>query len=481
MKPFIIIALLFALTNCGEKLGSKSTAQSSINNTGKQRTALSEHVLKYVKYSSNVLALTHARVIDGTGRPAKIDQTLIISDGYIQAIGKSGELDIPKNATTINLSGKTVIPGIVGLHNHLHIPGFPFVGEVASKLYLAAGVTTIQTCGSASPQKEIELAERVEKGEFAGSDIITSGPYFTGSGGNPNMIIPRDEKHIRDTIQHWTNKGVRWFKVYRNTRPNDLKVIIDEAHKQNAKVTGHLCSITFEQATKLGIDGIEHGLNSASDFRKNKTFGVCDGSRGYIDSIDISAKEVKQLQQFMIDEDVFLTSTLAIYESSIPKRAYADERSIAAMSPFLLAQYQERRKRYDSLQSTENTREARLKRIMAFERQFFEMGGTLTAGVDAGRHVLPGFGDQRNYELLIEAGFSTEEAIQIMTGNGAEALERNDIGIIQEGKRADFVILNGILEQDASVIKKVETVFKNGFGYDTSLLLKTVQGQFGKE
>ena len=190
---------------------------------------------------------------------------------------------------------------------------------------------------------------------------------------------------------------------------------------------------------------------------------------------------MKQLQQFMIDEDVFLTSTLAIYESSIPKRAYADERSIAAMSPFLLAQYQERRKRYDSLQSTENTREARLKRIMAFERQFFEMGGTLTAGVDAGRHVLPGFGDQRNYELLIEAGFSTEEAIQIMTGNGAEALERNDIGIIQEGKRADFVILNGILEQDASVIKKVETVFKNGFGYDTSLLLKTVQGQFGKE
>lgn len=481
MKPFIIIASLFALTNCGEKLGSKSTAQSSINNTGKQRTALSEHVLKYVKYSSNVLALTHARVIDGTGRPAKIDQTLIISDGYIQAIGKSGELDIPKNATSINLSGKTVIPGIVGVHNHLHIPGFPFVGEVASKLYLAAGVTTIQTCGSASPQKEIELAERIEKGEFAGPDIITSGPYFTGPGGNPNMIIPRDEKHIRDTIQHWTNKGVRWFKVYRNTRPNDLKVIIDEAHKQNAKVTGHLCSITFEQATKLGIDGIEHGLNSTSDFRKNKTFGVCDGSRGYIDSIDISAKEVKQLQQFMINEDVFLTSTLAIYESSIPKRAYADERSIAAMSPFLLAQYQERRKRYDSLQSTEDTREARLKRIMAFERQFFKMGGTLTTGVDAGRHVLPGFGDQRNYELLIEAGFSTEEAIQIMTGNGAEALERNDIGIIQEGKRADFVILNGILEQDASVIKKVETVFKNGFGYDASLLLKTVQGQFGKE
>ncbi|MBK6265344.1 amidohydrolase family protein [Marivirga sp. S37H4] len=478
MKHLTFILLLLVLASCKNTSNPESVAQNSFNNTSKQRVELSENVLKYVKHNSKTLALTNATIIDGNGNPIKKDQTLIISDGYIQSVGENTEIDIPKNATTIDLSGKIIIPGIVGVHNHLHIPRFPFVGEVASKLYLASGVTTIQTCGSASPQKEIELAEKIERGQVIGPDIITSGPYFTGPGGNPNMIIPRDEKHIRDTIQYWVNKGVRWFKVYRNTRPNDLKIIIDEAHKQNAKVTGHLCSITFEEATNSGIDGIEHGLNSTSDFRGNKTFGKCDGSREYIDIIIISSREVKQLHQLMIDKDVFLTSTLAIFESSIPHRAFADERTLNAMSPFLVTQYQESKERYGSLDSKDSLRENRLKRIMAFEHQFFKMGGTLTAGVDAGRHILPGFGDQRNFELLKEAGFTTEEALKIMTSNGAKVLSNTEIGSIEKGKKADFMIIDGNVENH---IRKIELVFKDGYGYDPQLILKDVKGQFGVE
>lgn len=116
---------------------------------------------------------------------------------------------------------------------------------------------------------------------------------------------------------------------------------------------------------------------------------------------------------------------------------------------------------------------------MAFEYQFFKMGGLLCSGVDAGRHVLPGFGDQRNYQLLIEAGFTTEEAIQIMTSNGAKALGRSDIGLIQSGKRADFVILNGDLKTNDGVIERVETVFKNGIGYNPEKILSEMNGKFG--
>ncbi|MEK6478442.1 amidohydrolase family protein [Catalinimonas sp. 4WD22] len=474
MKNLFLFFLLLSLLSC------RSSNESATHSMpAHKRTELAEEVHQYIVHDESLIAITHVKLLDGLGNPVQENQTILIRNGYFDAIGSSEKIIIPEGAKIIEGRGKTIIPGIVGVHNHLHMPGQPFMGSTTSKLYLAAGVTTIQTCGAASPYEEIALAEQIKQGEVVGPDIVTSGPYFTGPGGNPNMIIPRSEAHIRDTIQHWVELGVRWFKVYRHTRPEDLQVIIDEAHQHEAKVTGHFCSITFEEAVNMGIDGIEHGLNSASDFRKNKSYGQCNGSRGYMDSLEIGSEVVRRLHQHMIDQHVFLTSTLSIYESSIPKRALANERTLKAMSPDLLSQYQERRQQYENEQEDGILREARLKRIMAFEYQFFKMGGTLTAGVDAGRHNLPGYGDQRNYELLIEAGFSPEEAIMIMSSNGARVLEESGIGAIVPGKRADFVLLNADLTADASLIKEVKYVFKEGYGYDPQLLIKEVEGKVG--
>ncbi|MFI0430920.1 amidohydrolase family protein [Mariniflexile sp. HMF6888] len=474
--PYFIITFLSFFLGCK----NSSEKNDSISKEAIQNIRISDSILPYVKHQEDLMAFTNVTLIDGTGKSIKQNQTIIIKNGNIKAIGNDGEFEIPENTQIINLNGKTIVPGIVGMHNHLHIPGFPYVGGVAAKLYLASGVTTIQTCGAASPYKELELSEKIESGTQIGPDIIPSAPFITGAGGNPNMIIPRNPEHLRDTMQYWIKQGVKWFKVYRNTAPDDLRIIIDEAHKNGCKVRGHLCSITFEEATQLGIDAIEHGLNSSSDFRTNKDYGVCNGGREYMDELDMNSSKVQALQQLMIDNKVFLTSTLSIYEASIPNRALANDRTLEAMSPFLLNEYKERRASFDK-DTNNTTRENRLKRIMQFEYQYYKMGGVLCAGVDAGRHVLPGFGDQRNYELLIEAGFTPQEAIQIMTGNGAKALERSDIGTVQIGKRADFVILNGNLGTDATVIKNVEVVFKNGIGYDPKLILKEVEGQFGRE
>lgn len=198
-----------------------------------------------------------------------------------------------------------------------------------------------------------------------------------------------------------------------------------------------------------------------------------------MDALEISSAKVKRIQQLMIDRKVFLTSTLSIFESSVPNRAIADQRTIQAMSPRLVERYQERRKAHDKEQA-DLTREQRLKRIMAFEYQFFKMGGLLGSGVDAGRHILPGYGDQRNFELLREAGFSTQEAIKIMTNNGAMILGREDIGAIQAGRRADFVMLDGILMESDSLIRKVEYVFKKGIGYDPQKIIKDTNGKVGR-
>ena len=197
-----------------------------------------------------------------------------------------------------------------------------------------------------------------------------------------------------------------------------------------------------------------------------------------MDQLTINSPEVRDLQQRMIDRNVFLTSTLAIYEASVPTRAYASDATLRAMAPELIEDYRERRRSFD-LQMQDSVRNRRLQKIMQFEYQYFKMGGLLCSGVDAGRHVLPGFGDQRNYILLLESGFNAEEAIQIMSGNGAMALGRSDIGMIQAGRRADFVILDGDLHHDPSVIKKIKTVFKSGIGYDPEKILNETVGKFG--
>lgn len=444
------------------------------------RDIYSDSLLPYIKYNHAAIALRHASIIDGTGLPVRKDQTIIIKYGKFYAVGEEGKVEIPRNAVELNMRGKTIIPGFVGMHNHLHIPGFPDVGEVAAKLYLASGVTTIQTCGATNTEKELWLSDKIEKGEKVGPNIIPSAPFITGKGGNPNMIIPRNSKHLQDTLGYWLERGIKWIKVYRNIHPNDLERIIHMAHENDAKVRGHLCSVTFEEATQMGIDGIEHGLNSASDFRTNKAYGICGGGRAYMDELNLDDQKVKAVQHQMINKGVFLTSTLSIYEASVPNRIHLDDRSKSVMSPYLIGQYEERLKGAKRHRD-DMTRELRLKRIMAFERKFFEMGGLLCSGVDAGRHILPGFGDQRNFELLTEAGFSTVEAIQVMTGNGAKALERNDIGSIGGGKKADFIILDGALVDDPAAIYKINTVFKNGLGYDPKRLIEDSTGKFGEE
>lgn len=430
------------------------------------------------KPNSEKVLIRNIKLIDGTGGAIQKDKTVLIEDGIFKKFINSTNFKISKDITIIDGKGKTMIPGLIGVHNHLHIPGFPFLGEIATKLYLASGVTTIQTCGAASPDKEIEIRKKIETGEILGPEIIPSGPYITGKGGNQNMIIPQNEDQLRYTIKFWADKGVKWFKVYRNIEPKYLKIVIDEAHRNNLRVTGHLCSIKFKEASEMGIDAIEHGFNSVSDFKGDKKIGKCSGSREYIDKLDLESKEVESLLDELVKNGTALTSTLSIYEASIPSRSFIDERSALIMSESFRKNFKDLNNRSEK-KEVSKTREKRLKRIMEFEYKFYKKGGILSAGVDAGRHILPGFGDQRNFLLLIEAGFTTQEAINIMTKNGALKLGRTDIGTIEIGKRADFVILNGDLEIDQNVIEKVNKVFKNGCSYDPESILESLKGKYG--
>lgn len=441
-----------------------------------QPLVVSDTAAAFIKTSADSIALVHAKVFDGSGNPALLDQTVLIKNGRILAIGDSGDVPVPEAYETWDASGMTLLPGLIGTHNHLRLPQGALL-YTGPKLYLACGVTTIQTCGTGHPAEELALARAIEEGRYPGPEIIPSSPYFTGRQGRDHFVRFTEEKKVRDTIRYWARQGVAWFKVYRNTRPEDLRVIVDEAHRQGAKVTGHLCATSYSEAAQIGIDAIEHGFIHAFDFASDRVPGTCSGNVDFRSTLGVQEPVVQELIQLLIKQGVAISSTPAILEAQA--RGLADPRSLEAMDAFHVQAYQRRRKERESRGGEGGVKEAWLLRSLEFDRAFFRAGGLLTAGPDPGLHVLPGYGDQKNYELFIEAGFEPQAAVQILTANGARLLGRTDIGKVQPGMRADLLLLDGDLKADPRVIRNPVLVFKEGKGYDPQKLLQAVKRKVG--
>jgi len=334
VKIWALIGLLFFLT--------AYTAPEEPMAVVEPPQKITEALKPYVSVSAPNIFLENALVFVGDGKFPLPNHSILLSGEGISAIGPIGSITPPKGAHIIDLKGYSVIPGIVGLHNHTHMPGVSLMKYTAPRLYLASGVTTIQTTGSAHALGEIELARLIDIGDVPGPTIFPTAPYITGPDGNAAMDKPVTEAQARAFVRTWAKNSVTWFKLYRHTNPEIAKIIIDEAHRLNLKVTGHLCSITFREATIMGIDSIEHGFNAATDFMDDKPVGECVSSRNSKINLDMNGKEVTELIQFLVTENVTLTSTLAILESGFSHRPQADPRALKAMSLENVKRYEAR-------------------------------------------------------------------------------------------------------------------------------------------
>lgn len=443
-------------------------------------TGLSPAVQRFVAVNTPVVALTHVKLIDGTGAPARDDQTIVIQNGRITAVGKTGQVTVPAGAQVMDQAGHTVIPGIIGLHDHLYyqqvmIYSYP-------KLFLAAGVTTIRTTGSRDSYQELNLQRQVKSGEAVGPEVFVTGPYVQGAGQGVGWMHPLNSpEEARRMVKYWSEEGVNWFKAYNLITRDELGAAIDEAHKHNVKVTGHLCSVTFREAVALGIDNLEHGLTTDAEFRPGKEPDKCppgSGDSAYA-SLDVRSAPVQQTIREMVSHGTAMTSTLAVLEISSATRVPRDQRVLDALAPNYAAQV---KAYYDSAQfRKDSVPRLALKKAMEFEREFVKAGGLLGAGSDpCCLSEIAGYGDQRNYELLIEAGFSPEQAMQIMTSNGAKILGIADrTGTVTAGKEADLVVVSGDAVATPGSIRNVTLVFSNGVGYDPARLTDAIKGQVG--
>ncbi|HEY0378512.1 MAG TPA: amidohydrolase family protein [Pyrinomonadaceae bacterium] len=452
---------------------------------------------QFVRVGEPTVALTHVRVIDGTGAQPLEDQTVIISGGKIQSVGASAGARVPTNARVLDLGGYTVLPGLVGMHDHLFFPmgGSPpmysNMGGSFPRLYLALGVTTIRTTGSVAPYTDLELKRLIDSGRIVGPKMHVTAPYLEGAGAfTPVMHELTGPDDARRMVNYWADSGATSFKAYMNITREELRAVVEEAHKRGLKVTGHLCSIGYREAAEIGIDNLEHGLFPDSEFVPDKKPDQCPAGGAVGASLlqlDLNSAAAQETIRTLVAKKVALTSTLPVFEAA---GAPISQSGIGAASALL----NPRMLRVMSVDARARYLGARaslppgadfltlLRKAMAFERAFVQAGGMLIAGLDPTGNggVVAGFGDLREVELLVEAGFTPLEAIKIASLNGAKFLgEDARIGSVAAGKQADLMVVKGNPAANIGDLEKVEIVFKDGVGYDSEKLIQSVQGLVG--
>jgi hypothetical protein len=455
-------------------------------------------VADFISIDTSVFVLEHVRVIDGTGAPAKEDQAVVIANGKIQFIGP---LRPPKSLTARNeWSALAIRSSLVWLEctticttpirtrcrlsaGTVGEPGL-FIAEIpytAPRLYLAAGVTTMRTTGSLEPYTDLKVKSRIDANLMPGPSMDATAPYLEGAPTRfaqmHELTGPDDAKRM---VDYWAAEGMTSYKAYMNITREELGVAIQQAHAHQLKLTGHLCSVTWPEAVALGIDDLEHGpVFTDTEFVADKKPDVCPagGSSSWAKQ-DVNGMQVQEMIHNLVSHHVAVTSTLPVFEAGAPGRPKLEPRTLDAMSAESAESYLTARARV----ALDSPMTALMRKEMDFEVAFVKAGGLLLAGPDPTGNggVLPGFGDQREIELLVEAGFTPVEAIQIATENGALYLGQQDrIGTLAPGKQADLVLIKGDPSTRIDEIENVETVFKGGIGYDSKKLIDSVRGQVG--
>ena len=458
-------------------------------------------VQSYITVSTPRVVLAHVRVIDGAGHPAADDRNVVIERGKITAIAAGADVAPSDGTTVLDLHGASVMPGLVGMHDHLFYIARPNYDEdwnweqplivpemmfSAPRLYLAAGVTTMRTTGSVEPYTDLNIKQEIDAGRMIGPHIDVTGPYLEGAG---SPLVPlhklKDAEEARQLVNYWADRGVTSFKAYMYITRAELKAAIEAAHKRGIKVTGHLCSVTYDEAADLGIDDLEHGFFVNTQLDPGKQPDVCPSTIGgpTLQKMAPGSPEATALIAKLVKRRVAITSTLPVFEASVPGRPPLRQQLLDMMTPEARQAYVYARNRPASLPPRAIDPAELLQRDMALERAFVAAGGLLIAGPDPTGNggVVPGFGDQRELELLVEAGFSPVEAIKIGTLNGATYLGRQEqIGTVAVGKNADLVVVKGNPAERIADIENVELVFKDGVGYDPAKLLDSVKAHYGQ-
>jgi imidazolonepropionase-like amidohydrolase len=438
------------------------------------------------------LALTHATIVDTTGKPVASDQTVVIENGHITTAGPAARVKLPKDARVIDARGKFLIPGLWDMH--VHIAGLntdpAWSKQVLLPLLLANGITGVRDMGG---DLDVLLAwkREVESEGLLGPHIVASGPFLVGSGKKTAEQYPvTDAAEARAAVRDLKKRGADFIKIISLPSKDVFFAVADEATKQNIPFAGHLpFQVSALEASNAGMRSIEHLLYSAfslsfssreEDLRQRLVAAEQKGDSVAWEQIahqadaTYSTEKANALLETLKKNGTWVTPTLASLDiTSHPENWKTDDPLLDFVPPALAKQW---RDSFDDLQMKE--RAAWLARQAANDWKLTGELHRARISLLVGSDSLDPFvftGDSLHKELaeLVSAGLTPSDALQAATRGAAQFLGRErDFGAIESGKMADLVLLDANPLEDIGNTRKIAAVIRGGNYLDRAALDK---------
>ncbi len=412
----------------------------------------------------SAIVIRGARVIDGTGAPARESASIVIEGDRITAVADGAPALVPAGAQVIDGTGKTVIPGLIDAHVHYR--------DYVAELFLANGVTTVRDAGNPT-EWILAVKRKTTAGEMRGPRLFVTGgiidppPALRG-----HHIAVGTPDEARATVRRLFEQGVDAVKVYTRMTPELLKPICDEAHASNRRVIGHV-TMSARDAALAGIDALEHGSGIAVAIAADPArVTALEAHAGVFGWRFMDPAKADDLARLLVERHVAIAPALVSWGRGAPRSAefQADAARVVADPglSYVPDEGKQRVKGYVARGGTGEQRrdyEADWVAMTDFLARFRRAGGTLVVGTDGG--ALQGRSVHHELQLLVDIGLTPLDAIRAATKDAAELIQAKDLGTIAVGQLADLVVLDGNPLSSISDTKKISLVIQGGRIVDT--------------
>lgn len=459
-----LIALVKANTQIREiiKKGYEEAMPIFISGHAKEQiAALKEYTEKLKGEQAQTIALVGGDIVDGLTDVTQKDMVMIIKDGRIAAIGNRSTMEVPNDAKVIDVTGKTLMPGLWDMHAHSNQVQW-------APAYLAGGITTIRDNGN-----EIEFATAFRDGiandGLLGPDILLAG-MTDGAGAKGNGIVrATNAEEAREVVAMYHSKGYKQIKIYNSLTPDVLKVLAEEAHKKGMTVTGHIPAAvgTIKDAVELGMDMFSHDRAVYSVLFPETT--KPKAVNGMLENPEVSADRIENAIDFLLKNKIALDPTMNIrllLNTAEGKPLETVEPDVGRIAYEL---WEGKRFRKGKRPDAVKKEVARYTKGAEIIGDFFRAGVPIVAGTDNFVPVFSLYLEIETYQKL--GGLTHLEAIQTATIIPARVMGMDsETGTLEINKQADIAILDKNPLVDISNIRTVSAVLTNGNYYDSTPL-----------